>query len=379
MNRQQAITIGVMLRHIEDKGGITVYTKNILDRMFERDPRNQYLLFLPTKNSCGKYAGYPNVEEVLLESKNTPFSRLVWDQWRVLQCVKKYHVDVVFNPKLSVPLFAGCKTVFTMHGLEQFAASRHFMWHDRLYFKSTMCLYCRKADAILCMTEAGKTDMQRYLGVPAHKIYVIPESYNERCTVIQNGDELERIRDKFRLPQRFILFVGGITPLKNVPTLLRAVRMLKQKGYEHKLVIVGFRRWKYMEALALVKELGLEQEVIELGFVNDEELPAVYNLADCFVLPSFYEGFGIPILEAQACGCPVVISNPAPMQEVAGGAALTFDPDDSATLVSRIESFLKDDNLRRKTVESGLRNAQKYRWETTARKTIEVFEKIAQY
>jgi len=233
MNNTQSITIGVMLRHIDEKGGITVYTKNMLDNILQADQQNQYVLFFSSSSCLGNYEKYPNVQEALIPSKKTLLGRLLWDQYLLLKYIKKYNVDVVFNPKLSVPLFTKCKTIFTMHGLEQFAASRLFIWYDKLYFKIAMRLYCRKANGILCMTKAGETDLQRYLNVPEGKIHVIPESYNEQCEVINDKAGLERIRDKFYLPRKFLLFVGGITPLKNISALLRAFRSLKSKGYEH--------------------------------------------------------------------------------------------------------------------------------------------------
>lgn len=377
MGDKRNITIGVMLRHIDDKGGISVYTRNMLYHMLKLDQHNQYVLFFAAEACLGTYKEYPNVREVLVSSGKAPMSRLIWDQYLLPKYLKRYDVDVVFNPKLSVPLFAGCKTVFTMHGLEQFAASRCFMWHDRLYFKSAMRLYCRKADAILCATQAGKADLQRYLGAAADKIRVIPYSYNGRCRVIDDESDLRKAREKFGLPDRFLLFVGGIAPLKNVPTLLRAFNSLKRKGYEHKLVIVGFRRWKHERDMAVVSDLGLDKEVIELGFVDDEDLPRIYNLADCYVLPSFYEGFGIPILEAQACGCPVVMSNPAPMKEVSGSAALIFDPRDYRELAEEIATLLENEELRAKLIERGLENVKKYDWSTTAEKTIRLLEETA--
>lgn len=374
MNRQSSITIGVMLRHIGDKGGITVYTKNILNHMLKLDRRNRYILFFTEESRLGNYKEYPNVEEVLVQPGKIPLKRLIWDQYLLLKYLKKHNVDIVYNPKLSVPLLAGCRTVFTMHGLEQFAASRFFIWHDRLYFNVAMRFYCRKADAILCMTEAGKSDLQRYLHAHPDKIKVIPESYNEQCKVIQDKNALQRIREKFKLPLKFLLFVGGITPLKNVPTLLRAFHSLKRRGCDHKLVIIGFRRWKHEKDMSVIGELGLDQDVIELGFIGDDDLPYIYNLADCFILPSFYEGFGIPILEAQACGCPVIISNPAPMSEVAGGIAPTFDPGNAEELAVAIERILRDNDTRTTLIERGLKNVAKYSWKTTAEKTIQVLE-----
>ena len=379
MGTASGITVAVMLRHITARGGVTVYTRNILDAMLRIDPRNRYVLLLPGKDEMGRYADRPNVTEVLIEARPGPAGRLVWDQWRLLPHLREHRVDLVYNPKLSVPLLAKCKTVFTMHGLEQFAARSMFLWHDRLYFTLAMRFYCRKADGILVMTQTGKRDLQKYLGVPPAKIHVIPESYNERCRVISDQAERLRVRDKLKLPEKFLLFVGGVAPLKNIPALLRAFKTLRAGGIPHKLVLAGFKRFKFERDLALIDSLGLRNDVVEAGFVDDADIPALYNLADAFVLPSFYEGFGIPILEAQACGCPVVIGDRGAMPEVAGeGGALSFNPDSPDELAERISRILGDPALRASLAARGLENVKQYSWKNTARKTVELFEALAQ-
>ncbi|MDI6775215.1 MAG: glycosyltransferase family 1 protein [Verrucomicrobiota bacterium] len=377
MSNDAPITVAVMLRHVSARGGITVYTRNILTHILQADTSNRYLLLLPDRGLLGQYAA-PNVTELLVESRGGFAGRIAWDQQRILRAIRGRGVDVIYNPKLSVPLRARCKTVFTMHGLEQFAAKSCFPWHDRAYFSLAMRFYCRKADAILVMTQTGRRDLRNYLDVPEAKIHVVPESYNEQCRMVRDEAERRRVREKFGLPDRFLLFVGGITPLKNIPALLRAFRALKARGIPHRLVLAGFKRLNFARDLALIEALGLRQDVIEPGFVDDADLPALYSLADAFVLPSFYEGFGIPILEAQACGCPVVVGNRGAMTEVAGeGGALSFDPDSPAELAGRLGRILNEPAVRASLAERGLENAKRYSWAVTARRTVELFEKLA--
>lgn len=370
------ITIGIMLRHMEEKGGIQVYSRNMVQHLLRADKINRYVFLTPTPLIQEYGLEQSNVSEVIVRWPSL-LKRLSWDQHEILRHIERNKIDLVFNPKLSVPVFTKKKTVFTMHGMEQFAARHLFKRGDRMYYQVAMKFYCRKASAILVMTPTGKTDLIRYLKAPEEKIHVIPESYNELCALIEDRQVLEKVKQKYQLPEKYILFVGGITPLKNIPALLKAFKILKSKGYPHRLVLVGFKRWKFNKDLALISSLGLEKEVMELGFVDDLDIPAIYNLAECFVLPSFYEGFGLPILEAQACGCPVIISNRGGMPDVAGeGGALRFEPDQPEELALRLEEILGNEGLKERLRSNGLKNVKRFSWETTAKKTIEVFKMI---
>jgi glycosyltransferase involved in cell wall biosynthesis len=226
------------------------------------------------------------------------------------------------------------------------------------------------------MTETGKRDLQEYLKVPPDKIHVVPEAYNPLCRPVDDPAVLARARGKYRLPGRYVLFVGGITPLKNLPVLLRALARLGHDDPDLRLVLSGFKRWKFADDLALITSLGLRDRVVETGYVDDEDIPALYALARCFVLPSFYEGFGIPILEAQACGCPVVAASAGAMPEVAGGAALHFDPRNDEELAAAIRRVLDDPALRSSLVAAGFENAARYSWRTTAAATLRLFESL---
>lgn len=363
--------IGIMLRHIEERGGIRVYTVNILKALLKIDRKNEYLMIYKSKDHLGRYSSFPNVSETVLPGTG----KLWWDQVSIPHLAKARNLDIVYNPKLSIPLFTTAKTILVMHGAEQYAVPECFKWHDRIYFSVANRLYVRRASAIIAMTNIGKHDIARYMGASLEKIHVIPEAYNELC----RGRDLEGAREakaKYNLPERFILFVGGLTPLKNFGNLLRAFDRIREQ-IPQKLVIVGFSRWKVEKDFKLLDDLGLRDSVIFPGFIPDEDIPKFYSLADLFVMPSLYEGFGIPVLEAMACGCPVVTTKTGCSPEVAGGGAVLVDPYNPEEMARGMLAVLSDEALRADLVRKGYLRAKEFSWEKCARETLELFESIA--
>ena len=363
--------IGIMLRHIEERGGIRVYTVNILKALLKIDRKNEYLMIYKSKDHLGRYSSFPNVSETVLPGTG----KLWWDQVSIPRLAKAHNLDIVYNPKLSIPLFTTAKTILVMHGAEQYAVPECFKWHDRIYFSVANRLYVRRASAIIAMTNIGKHDISRYMGASLEKIHVIPEAYNELC----RGRDLEGAQEakaKYNLPERFILFVGGLTPLKNFGNLLRAFDRIREQ-IPQKLVIVGFSRWKVEKDFKLLDDLGLRDSVIFPGFIPDEDIPKFYSLADLFVMPSLYEGFGIPVLEAMACGCPVVTTKTGCSPEVAGGGAVLVDPYNPEEMARGMLAVLSDEALRADLVRKGYLRAKEFSWEKCARETLELFESLA--
>lgn len=362
--------IGVMLRHWGERGGIAVYTENVLNGLFSIDKNNQYVLIYRRSDQLGRFAGLPNVTEKVVHAPN----KLWWDQVSVPRLARKEGLNLIYNPKLSVPLLTRCKTVLVMHGADQFATAHAFKWSDRVYFTIANWLYCKRASAIITMTNLGASDIARYMGADSKKIHVINEAYNEHCRVLEN-DRLIESRSKYSLPERFILYLGGIDPTKNIGNLLRAYASIR-KSFPHKLVFVGFNRLKFAEDLRLIDTLGLRNDVVFTGFVPDEDVPVMYNLADLFIFPSFYEGFGIPVLEAMACGCPVVTTKTGCSPEVAGGAAILVDPHSPDEIADAAQRVLTDEALRANLVEKGLQRAQQFSWEKCASETLALLEEV---
>jgi glycosyltransferase involved in cell wall biosynthesis len=360
-----------MLRHLNELGGVVVYTRNIIENLLKIDKKNEYVFLYNTPSLIGTYSKYKNVKEIAINIQN----KLLWDQIGVPGVARSEKIDILFNPKLSIPLFAPSKKVFTLHGLEQFALPNVFKLYDHIYFRIMTPLYCRRANAIIVMTDTGKNDLIKYLNVRSDKINVIYESYHERFEVPKNEEKILAIKQKYNLPEKYIFFIGGITPLKNFSNIIKAYKIINNK-IPGKLVIAGFKRWKYAGDLGLIKRLKLQNDVITLGFVPDEDLPYLYSSAQCLVFPSLYEGFGIPVLEAQASGCPVICSKTGCTPEVSGGAALLVNPYNCKEIAQSINDILDKKDLKEKLIADGLENIKKYNWARTAKRTLELFEKI---
>ncbi len=363
--------IGVMLRHIGEKGGIVVYTHHLLGALLALDRGDEYHLLYKDSAAMGRYADHPAVREVLLSAS----SKLLWDQVAVPRYSGRAGLDLVFQPKLSSPLVSPCPTAFALHGPEQFACAEVFPWANRLYNRWMMPWYCRRASAVLVLTETAARDTVRLLGVQEEKVHAIACSQDPRFRPVPRA-EAEAVRARYGLPERYILFVGGLNPLKNFTNLLRAYALIRDL-VPQQLVAVGFKRWRYDGDLRQVADLGLAGAVHFPGFLPDEDLPAVYSLADLFVLPSLYEGFGIPVVEAMACGCPVVTTETGGSPEVAGGAAVLVDPYDPRAIAEGMLRVLGDDALRAELIGKGLARAADFSWEETARQTHALFAQIA--
>lgn len=363
--------IGVMLRSIGSPGGITVYTRNLLGALLRIDRGHDYVLMYREEEDLGLFEDVENAREILVRAP----TKLLWDQVAVPWAARREEVDLIFNPKLTVPLITSCDTVVAMHGAEQFAVREVFPWHDRLYYQIANPIYCRAASAVIVMTEIGAGDVVRYMGASPERVHAIHESYNEDCRVLEEEVARERLAG-YELPPRFFLFTGGITPLKNIGNLLRAFHRVREE-IPQDLVIAGFKRWKYSGDLALVDDLGLQNRVHFLGFVPDDELVALYNSADAFVMPSLYEGFGMPALEAMACGCPVITTKAGCTPEVVGDAAVLVDPYDPGEIAAAMRAVVTDTDMREGLATRGLRRVRFFSWEKCAGQTLDLFEMIA--
>jgi glycosyltransferase involved in cell wall biosynthesis len=362
--------IGFMLRNLSEQGGIQVYTKAILDELLALDSPHEFVLLYRDSAFLGAYAGHPRVEEVVVRFP----TKLLWDQVAVPWAARRHDLDLIVNPKLSVPLFTGRRTVFTLHGAEQFAVPEVFGRVDRIYTALMMPIYCRRATGIITTTHMGVDEIVRYVGADRRKLHMVHQGAHSRFRRLDPAACLE-VKERYQLPDRFILFVGGLNPLKNFSNLLRAYQRLAGE-LPHALVAVGFLRWRYERDVALIDELGLGDRVLRPGFVPDEDLPAIYNLAEVLALPSLYEGFGIPIIEAMASGCPVVTSKAGCCPEVAGGAAVLVDPKDVGDIAAGLRRAIVDHELRRSLIERGLARAPEFTWARTARQSLAVYERV---
>lgn len=233
----------------------------------------------------------------------------------------------------------------------------------------------KTADRIIAVSNSTKRDLINYFNIPEEKIKVILEAADEKFKLL-NKEEINEVKQKYNLNFPFILYVGTLEARKNIPTLIKAFYKIKKKNIEHKLVIAGKKGWKYKEIFETIDKLDLQNDVVFTGYVSDEDLPALYNAADLFVYPSIYEGFGLPPLEAMACGTPVITSNTSSLPEVVGDAGIMVDPCDVDGLTQTMCDVLTNDGLREDMIKKGLERAKMFTWEKCARETLKVYEEV---
>jgi len=284
--------------------------------------------------------------------------------------------DLFHATEHLLPRLKGARTVLTVHDLIFLLFPEYHLPLNRWFLNRFMPFFLRRADAIIAVSQCTKDDLIRHYAVPSEKIAVVYEGVDARFQPVTDPDILARVRARYGLPERYILSVGTIEPRKNLTTLLEAYRTLRAQGSELKLVIAGKKGWLYEGFFRRLRELGLEREVVFPGFVPDEDLPALYSAAEFFVFPSLYEGFGLPVLEAMACGTPVVASNSSSLPEVIGEAGIMVEPRDIRALAEAMERVLADQGKQREMREKGLRQAAKFTWERAAAMTMEVYRSV---
>jgi glycosyltransferase involved in cell wall biosynthesis len=234
----------------------------------------------------------------------------------------------------------------------------------------------RKYDCVITVSEAEKKNYVKYIRVPEGKFRTINLAADKRFRIINNKEKLQEVKTKYSLPEQFLLFVGRILPVKNIETTIKGYHLAKKrKGIKQKLVIVGAKTWYYDAIESLIAKLDLEEDVIFTGPIFDD-LPIIYNLADIFLFPSYYESFGAVVLEAMACGTPVIASNTGGIPEVAGDSAILISAMNINQLADGIIKLISSENLRKSLIEKGLERTKKFSWEICARETLEVYEQF---
>lgn len=317
----------------------------------------------------------PGLRLVVLPD-TAPAQRLLWEQVALPRMVRQIGLDLLHCPHYTMPLARPCPVVVTFHDMTFFLFPRLHTRARRLFFPLAIRASARKADALLAISESTRQDAIRLLGVSPAKITTTPLGISADFRPVGDARQLEIVRQRYHLPAEFILYVGLVEPRKNLPILLEAYRQLMERCVPPALVIVGRLGWMYAEVFQQVEHLSLGERVFFAGYVAPSDLPIVYNLASLFVYPSKYEGFGLPPLEAMACGTPVITTAVSSMPEIAGDAALLVPPGEVDPLVDAMQSALADDALRQEMKRRGLERATLFSWERTARETLQVYESL---
>ena len=317
-----------------------------------------------------------NVEWLVLPDQS-PGKRLVWEQTSFPGVVRQARVDLLHSLHYTRPRFLPCRSVVTFHDMTFFLFPHLHTRARRLFFPRAIRFSARAADALIAVSESTRQDAIRLLGISPEKIFPTPLGVTGDFRPITDPALLEGTRQKYRLPESFLLYVGLVEPRKNLPLLLRAYRRLLDSGSRcPPLVIAGRFGWMYEEMLLLIESLGLQERVRFLGYVSGQDLPIVYNLADVFVYPSIYEGFGLPPLEAMACATPVITSAVSSLPGHVGDAGILVPPGDEKALAAALDQVLSDPALRRKLSEKGPQQAAQFTWKRTAQLTLEVYHHV---
>lgn len=367
--------IGIITDFIAvNQGGIGAYTHNLASSLNKIDKENKYYLIYHTPVNIDIYK---NNEKILVKSFSLPKgSGLIW---RFISAPLKLkfikELDLVHDPYGIGPLSFKMpfKKVITIHDLTPILFSNTFNSTTVLLHKLLLPRTLRTADKIITDSNSTKKDLINYFKIPEGKIRVILLAADEKFKPL-NNKEIREAKQKYSLNFPFILYVGTLEPRKNIPSLIKAFYKLKKKNLQYKLVIAGKKGWKYKEIFETIDKLNLQNDVVFTGYVSDEGLPALYNAADLFVYPSIYEGFGLPPLEAMACGTPVITSNTSSLPEVVGDAGIMVDPYDVDGLADAMHEVLADGGLRANMIKKGLERAKMFSWEQCAKETLEVYD-----
>jgi glycosyltransferase involved in cell wall biosynthesis len=346
--------------------GIHRYLLNTLINLPKVDPAFSYTVFM------GKAAGLPDADRWTVRRSRLPtgsaLGRIIWEQALAPLALARVRPDLLHGMAFALPLLWGGPSVVTIFDLSFLRYPARLSASRRLYLRLVTRFSARRARRVLAISQSGKAEIAALLAIPPEKIDVaVPGVESDFCPLPVR--QVADFRLRYGLPGRFILYLGTLEPRKNLETLLRAYADLPQRGVV-KLLLVGGKGWQTEPIFALIERLGLADEVVIPGFVPRETLPLWYNASEVFVYPSVYEGFGLPLVEAMACGVPVVASNTTSLPEAVGQDGLLLPPNDVGAWTDTLATLLDDASARADLAARGQQRARQFTWEQTARQTV---------
>lgn len=356
------------------KTGIGHYTNALAEWLARLHPDHQYELLSPFDFTFAAGNGTP----ANLSKRFFPV-RSVFRKWWLIglpALLQLSPLDLFHGTNYCIPVYAPCPTVVTIHDLSLFVQAHTHEAANVARGKRRIPLMARRASVIITPSEWTKRETMAHLGIKPEKIRVIFEAARAGMTPLPLT-ECQNVLDRHQIKAPYLLYVGTIEPRKNLLTLIRAYNeLLRATAHRPQLVLCGGRGWMFEEVFALVEELKLQDMVRSTGYVADEDLPALYSAAELFLYPSYYEGFGLPPLEAMACGTPVITSNVSSLPEVVGQAGLMHDPNDHRALTGAVADLLSNAQAREHYRHAGLEQAARFSWERAAHETQAVYDEV---
>jgi glycosyltransferase involved in cell wall biosynthesis len=354
--------------------GNETYIKNLIAALAEIDSENQYVLFFTREDVANEWVGrYKNFSVHLVKPHNRYLRIPVSLPLAVLQSgVDLLHVQYTAPPVCFKPV------VTTIHDLSFEHLPEFYTPRERYLFHLAISFTARRAARILTVSEYSRQDLLTTYHLSPEKVVVTPDAIGSQFGPVRDPEKITAVKKKYRIEKDYLLSVGTLQPRKNIVRLIKAYDALRSSDDEfaHQLVIVGRKGWLYQDIFRVAQGSRHLSDILFTGYVDEEDLPALYNGATAFVYPSIFEGFGLPVLEAMACGTPVVTSNSSSLPEVVGDAGLTVDPYDELAIQKAIQRVVFDEVLRQKLVKRGLAQAQKFSWQKTAEMTLNVYKQV---
>jgi glycosyltransferase involved in cell wall biosynthesis len=353
--------------------GVGYYTEHLLHHLAEAS-RDDEVIVISNRPVDTTRPLPPNVR---VHASGWRFPRLVWMQTLAPRIVRELRADVVHFTNGMMPLPSSVPTVVTIHDMSLTMFPRYHPPRRVLLNRPLVDMAARRADAIITVSQSAKRDITRLYGTAANRIHVVHEAAAPSFRRVESPRELERVRRRYSLPDRFILYVGTIEPRKNLPKLLDAIAIRRKSGeLQHQLVCAGPYGWLSRDIEEQLERLAIEDAVRFTGYVPFDDLPALYTLAEVFVFPSLYEGFGLPVIEAMACGTPVVAGDVPAVTEVAGGAVQQVHLN-VESIGDAIVALTRSPELREERRRCGLARARAFSWQRAADETLQVYREAA--
>jgi glycosyltransferase involved in cell wall biosynthesis len=367
--------IALMLRTLDERGGIGVYTRNLVETLLSLDQENEYILLYRNPANLGRYSHHGNVAERVVSA----WGKALWDQVAVPVALRRERADVVLHPKFTVPLMSGVPSIMVLHGADWWLPdSAHFYTRlDRLYLTLFMPLYLRRCAAVLSVSELTTQHFNRIFRLPAGKVrttYFGPAAHFRR---VNDAAELDRIRALYNLPERYILTLskGDGGDRKNIGGVFRAYEQL-HGTVPHSLVVVGRDCERFRQEYDVPMH-GWGANVLFPGWIDQADLPALYSMADVFLYPSNMEAFPIPVTEALACGTPIVTSAANGLREIAGDGAMLVDHTDPEAVATAVRTVVRDAAVWGSLSAAGLARSRRFSWTRCGQQTLQVLREVA--
>lgn len=370
-----------MARAIDQPDGLGRYCEQVVRQLLLLDSRSRYVIFLGSERTREQWREFENAHPHVLTSR----SKLIWDQVRVPAAARQLGVDLLFNPKFSLPLFTRIPGVFVLQSSDWYVNPANYPWWDNIYIRLMLPLYCRKASGLLAISKTTLDDLARHVKLTSPATAITYAGVGPGFTSQRDSLAQQRFREEFALPERFILTVARVQhtghrglpdyPGGNNERLLRAYRRYRdQSPAPLPLVVAGREIDRYL------RQRGFSAADLEgvhfIGFVPNERLALAYQLADCFVLATLFESFGLPILEALATGCPAIVPRTGAAPEVAGPASRLIDPYDEEDIAAALLEVTSSQELRTQMSHAGLARARSFSWRQTAERILTVFDEL---